>query len=395
LRFTILILFSVLFLFSCKDSVDKDAPEGHILTFTMDGFSSVSGTIDTDTKTITLTLPYQTNLKGLVPQIAISEGCEIIPASGIEQDFSGKVYYTLISSNGAKAIYTVQISTEAQPRPQIKRISRDSVEAGFEFEVNGKYFGSFPLDVKVSLEKEGAAVSAAFTYKNDSTLLVKTAEKTLPGDYQVTVNVKQLSVSSAKKIRITQAAPKIRSVNAVNFFPPDTLKLVGEHLSTGHYHYALRFINGSDSLTTRQVIIVKDTLKYGVPKNFSPGKYRLKIVNLTDGKISRETAPAVQIYSGNMPYAVLKENKTYAIGQDVIFTTLNFTAQQYRFYQVTLTGAGKSFVQNGIFDTASNTLRIAVPESAPSGNYTIGFSLSDPAKGLRYDFKTDDQLMVK
>lgn len=392
MRNTILILLSIVFLYSCKDSVDKNAPEGHILTFTMDGFSSVSGTIDTDTKTITLTLPYQTNLKGLVPQIAISEGCEIIPASGIEQDFSGKVYYTLISSNGAKAIYTVQISTEAQPRPQINRISRDSVEAGFDFEVIGKYFGSFPLDVKVSFEP---VTAVTFTYKNDSTLLIKTAEKTPPGEYQVTVKIKELAVSAAEKISITQAAPKIRSVSAVNFFPPDTLKIVGEHLSSEKYKYAVRLINGSDSLTDNQVKITKDTLKYAVRKDFKAGKYTLKIVNLTDGKISREKEPAVQIYSGDMPYAVLTENTTYSKGQNVLFNALNFTAQQYRFYQVTLTGAGKSFVQNGIFDLSAKTLRIAVPDLAPAGNYTIGFSLSDPAKGLKYDFKTDDQLIVK
>jgi hypothetical protein len=392
LKHTILILFSVLFLFSCKDSVDKDSPEGHILAFTLDGFGSVSGTIDAETKIITLTLPYQTNLKGLVPNISVSEGFEIIPASGIEQDFSGKVYYTLVSSNGAKAIYTVQISTEAQPRPQIYSISKDSVEAGFDFEVRGRYFGSFPLDVKVSL---APVTAVTFTYKNDSTLLVKTAEKTLPGDYQVTVKVKELAVSASEKISITQAAPKIRSVSAVNFFPPDTLKIVGEHLSSEKYKYAVRLVNGSDSLTDNQVKITKDTLKYAVRKDFKAGKYTLKIVNLTDGKISREKEPAVQIYSGNMPYAVLKENITYAKGQDVIFTTLNFTAQQYRFYQVTLTGAGKSFVQNGIFDLSGKTLRIAVPELAPAGNYTIGFTLSDPSKQLKYDFKIDDQLIVK
>jgi hypothetical protein len=392
LKHTILILFSVLFLFSCKDSVDKDAPEGHILTFTMDGFSSVSGTIDTDTKTITLTLPYQTNLKGLVPQIAISEGCEIIPASGIEQDFSGKVYYTLISSNGAKAIYTVQISTEAQPRPQINRISRDSVEAGFDFEVSGRYFGSFPLDVKVSLEP---VTAVSFTYKNDSTLLVKTAEKTQPGEYQVTVKVKELAVSASEKISITQAAPKLRSVSAVSFFPPDTLKIVGEHLSAEKYTYALRLVNGSDSLTDKQVILTKDTLKYSIPKNFSPGKYTLKIVNLTDGKVSREKGHVLEVFAGSMPYIRMPLKVSYAKGESIVFRTENFEVQNYRFYQATFIGQGKSYIQNGIYNSGEKSLRVTLPENIAAGSYVLSFTLSDPSKQLKYDFKTDDQLMIK
>jgi hypothetical protein len=395
LKHTLLILFSVLFLFSCKDAVDKDVPEGTVLGFVFQGFPALAGNIDPDSKTITLTLPYQTNLKGLVPQIQFSEGFEIIPGSGIEQDFSKTVYYTLVSPQGKKVIYKVEIKTEDQPAPEIHRIKADSVEAGYGFQIAGRFFGTFPLDAQVSVDNAGTTYALALAAHSDSLLTVKTTEKLPVGDYTVKVRIKNLEVAAAAKLKITKPAPRIRSVGSVNFFPADTLRLLTEHIEAPKYTYGLRFVNGSDSITVKQITISKDTLKYAVAKNFSAGKYTLKIVNLTDGKVSREKGQTLEVFAGDMPYVRMPQKHTYTQGENVSFKTENFEVKAYRFYQLTLSGNGKSYVQNGIYNSGTKTLLVGIPEGITGGTYSLTFTLSDPAKQLKYDFKIDDQLVIK
>ena len=44
-------------------------------------------------------------LKTLIPTIAVSEKATVMPASGVAQDFSGKVTYTVIAEWYAASIY--------------------------------------------------------------------------------------------------------------------------------------------------------------------------------------------------------------------------------------------------------------------------------------------------
>ena len=48
-------------------------------------------------------------LKTLIPTIAVSEKATVMPASGVAQDFSGKVTYTVIAEDGTQQVYTVSI----------------------------------------------------------------------------------------------------------------------------------------------------------------------------------------------------------------------------------------------------------------------------------------------
>lgn len=49
-------------------------------------------------------------LKTLIPTITVSEKATVIPASGVAQDFSGKVTYTVIAEDGTQQVYTVSIA---------------------------------------------------------------------------------------------------------------------------------------------------------------------------------------------------------------------------------------------------------------------------------------------
>lgn len=80
--------------------------EKRILSFYIDG-TAYDGIIDETAKTIRLEFPAGFDVTNLVPIIEVTEGASINPASGVAQDFSSPVEYTVTAKNGTTAVYTV------------------------------------------------------------------------------------------------------------------------------------------------------------------------------------------------------------------------------------------------------------------------------------------------
>jgi len=59
-----------------------------------------------DDKTVSLVLPVESMVQ--TPIITVSEGATVSPASGVEQDFSGNVVYTVTAEDGSEVEYTIQ-----------------------------------------------------------------------------------------------------------------------------------------------------------------------------------------------------------------------------------------------------------------------------------------------
>jgi hypothetical protein len=92
------------------------AREGRAITrFVING---VSGVINETAKTIALTLPFGTDLKTLKPEIALSQGATVSPASGEAQNFANSLLmpkkYKVSAENGMQAEYKVTVQTAAQ-----------------------------------------------------------------------------------------------------------------------------------------------------------------------------------------------------------------------------------------------------------------------------------------
>jgi hypothetical protein len=89
------------------EAVVHDADnEKSILSFVIDG---VEGDINEVAKTVSLTMPENTDVTQLVPTIEVSEGATVNPASGEAQDFTTPVTYTVTAQNGTTAAYTVTV----------------------------------------------------------------------------------------------------------------------------------------------------------------------------------------------------------------------------------------------------------------------------------------------
>ena len=89
----------------------KNPPQ--ITAFVVNGVSAV---INSDTKAITIILPYGTDLKHVAPTIVTANASKVEPSSAQRVDLSTPKAYRVYASNGAYVTYTVTAYTE-EPSP--------------------------------------------------------------------------------------------------------------------------------------------------------------------------------------------------------------------------------------------------------------------------------------
>ena len=87
--------------------------EARILHFVLNDI--YTGTIDQENKTIQAFVPKSEGIGALVPTIIISQNATISPLSGVPQDFTEPVQYT-VTNNSAKSVYTVNVVAIDKPK---------------------------------------------------------------------------------------------------------------------------------------------------------------------------------------------------------------------------------------------------------------------------------------
>lgn len=103
------ILMSVALPFACSNESevpDPAADKKDIMVFSMEDYECF---INESNSTITVSIPANTDVMALVPAITVSEGAEVLPASGTAQDFSEPVEYTVTAKNKSIKTYTVTV----------------------------------------------------------------------------------------------------------------------------------------------------------------------------------------------------------------------------------------------------------------------------------------------
>ncbi len=93
---------------------DPDPAANDILSFNFSGLTpAVSGTLDAINHTVAVTVPYGTDVTALVPTISVSCGATVAPLSGVAQNFSSPVTYTVTGQDGTSTqdwIVTVTVA---------------------------------------------------------------------------------------------------------------------------------------------------------------------------------------------------------------------------------------------------------------------------------------------
>ena len=225
LRIGMTLLTAMLFVNACD--VEKEPyiqgveDEKSILTFRVD---SVYGTIDEDTKIVRLDFTAGTDVSHLVPTITISNYATIDPESGVAQDFTNPVYYTVTAMNGTTAQYMVEaVVHDAENEKSILSFRFDALdEDGIIDEVARKIDFVLPAETDVTqlvptIEvSEGATVEPASGVAQDFTNPVTytvTAQNGTTAVYTVTVIVEGGNVEPTGKTVLIKDFTGARCVN--------------------------------------------------------------------------------------------------------------------------------------------------------------------------------------
>lgn len=88
---------------------------------------AVEATIDATAKTIKATVPTGTDATKLVPTITVSDKAILSPATGVAQDFSKEVSYTVTAEDASTAVYKVTVTVTPAPVVTAKTIDSNSI----------------------------------------------------------------------------------------------------------------------------------------------------------------------------------------------------------------------------------------------------------------------------
>ncbi len=88
--------------------------ENEILTFVLDEQTG-DATIDAVNHTVGIEINWIADITSLTPTITISNFASISPESGIEQDFSSPLNYTVTAEDGTEQVWTVTVTQDAIP----------------------------------------------------------------------------------------------------------------------------------------------------------------------------------------------------------------------------------------------------------------------------------------
>lgn len=389
MKHTTIILAFIFSFLSCKPEADfSNPPVIESINFTEN--NTWVGTIKENE--ILVVLPYQTNLKNLTPNIKFSSNAQLIPASGVSQDFSKPVYYTLIAENGHKVIYKVTISTEPQPAPTLASISKDTLEAGLDLEIKGKDFGNFPPDVSVNLiASTNEATLIPHKLIDSSKIIISTPINLKIGDYKIKVSIKKLEVIYNKTLNISYPSPRILETSKNNILSNDTLWLKAEYIATS-YKYAALFKNTKGTFQIPSSNRKSDMLGF-IPNDLE-GDFSVFIKNTSENKISRTENITVKIFDAQKPYvgSIISTKASFKKSESLVFSTINFESKPYRFYQVNIFNSEQTFVLNGVYE--NNKLTVTLPSNIRDGKYSLSFLLTNPTLNLSYSLYTDLELLI-
>ena len=97
---------------SCKkDKKETKSSEKKVLTFQFVSVTPVvTATINEATKSIVADFPVGTNVANMVTGVGISDKATINPASGVAQNFTNPVNYTVTAEDGSTVVYTVTVT---------------------------------------------------------------------------------------------------------------------------------------------------------------------------------------------------------------------------------------------------------------------------------------------
>jgi hypothetical protein len=124
---------------------------------------NINGTVDDSKYTISLSVPFGTNITALSPTISIT-GQSISPNTGVAQDFTNPVTYTVTAEDSSTQKYTASVFVESK-----KPVSLSSNKS-----ISSFYFNKISPSVKGSIDSSKRTIALNVPYGTNITTLAPT-----------------------------------------------------------------------------------------------------------------------------------------------------------------------------------------------------------------------------
>lgn len=171
---------------------DPTNDENDILSFTIDGQVGYT-TLNSTSKTISLTMPYGTDLTNLTPSIQIPFGTSISPIG--TQDFRSSVTYTVTAISKVAAEWTVTVTVAEDSTPPIledSSVSGNSIMLEFDDVLMSKSISSGMTGITLVSKNDPTITLTVASVNVYSQVVVITFEESFDslftGDYLLTIS---------------------------------------------------------------------------------------------------------------------------------------------------------------------------------------------------------------
>ena len=178
-----------------------------------------NGAINETNHTIAVTVPFGTNVTSLTPTIATNEKATVNPDSGVAQNFSNPVKYTVTAEDTTTQDYTVTVTVASKPpvstpAEQIKDIIDTTNPAPLEI---AKTSNSEFKNIKADAVLSKATDAQKEALKNMTTEQIQ-AEIKKATDAISTVNTTKISAKAKEKLEeIKKTLPTDAKIMPINF----------------------------------------------------------------------------------------------------------------------------------------------------------------------------------
>jgi len=108
---------------------------------------------------IAITVPYGTNVTALAPTGINITGASVTPASGVPQDFTNPVIYTVTADDGSTRNYTVTVTIAPSSNLTVLSALITAAQNKYNNAVEGNLIGQYPAPLKANLQ---TAITTAF-----------------------------------------------------------------------------------------------------------------------------------------------------------------------------------------------------------------------------------------
>ena len=365
-----------------------------ITAFDFNGLTpAVTGTVNEGTKTIALTVPYGTDVTALVPTIAHT-GASVSPNTGVAQNFTSPVTYTVTAADSSTQQYTVTVTVAPSTAKAITAFDFNGLTPAVTGTVNEGAktialtvpYGTDVTALVPNITHTGASVSpntgVAQNFTSPVTYTVTAADNSTQ-EYMVTVTVAPSTAKAITAFTLNGLTPAVtgtvnegaKTIALTVPYGTDVTALVPSITHTGasvspntgvvqNFTSPVTYtVTAADSSTQQYSV----TVKVGVSSNSD-----LSALSISSGTLSPAFANGTKSYTASVGHGVSSITVTPTVADSNATVTVNGT---------TIASGNASGVINLNVGANIITVVVTAQDGATTSTYTVTVTRAGASSG--------------